>query len=99
MALLTRHHTKERERAMLTGGDFCILNSMPAEPFKLRVLAQQKEDENWRFRRFLKERCELDAAELDEREHRLRGDGGVEEVGGIFAAEAKMRAEGHEHPG
>ena len=40
---------------------------MAVEPFKLRVLAQQKEDENWRFRRFLKERCDLEVAELDDR--------------------------------
>jgi len=40
---------------------------MAVEPLKLRVPAEQKEDENWRFRRFLKERCELDPAELDER--------------------------------
>ena len=34
---------------------------------QIRALAEEKEDENWRFRRFLKERCELDPAELDER--------------------------------
>jgi hypothetical protein len=40
---------------------------MPVDPINLPVLAQGKEDENWRFRRFLKERCELDPDELDQR--------------------------------
>ncbi|MGH8175361.1 MAG: YkgJ family cysteine cluster protein, partial [Steroidobacter sp.] len=37
------------------------------EPIKLPVLAQQKSDENWAFRQFLKQRCELDPEELDQR--------------------------------
>jgi Fe-S-cluster containining protein len=39
---------------------------MAIEPIKLRVLAQEKEDENWKFRQFLKQ-CDLESEELDER--------------------------------
>jgi Fe-S-cluster containining protein len=37
------------------------------EPIKLPVLAQRKQEENWRFRQFLKQRCKLDPEELDQR--------------------------------
>jgi Fe-S-cluster containining protein len=40
---------------------------MAFNPIKLRVLAEQKEDENWKFREFLKRHCDLKPAELDER--------------------------------
>jgi Fe-S-cluster containining protein len=40
---------------------------MAVLPIQLPVLAKQKEDENWRFRTFLKQRCDLDADELDRR--------------------------------
>jgi Fe-S-cluster containining protein len=40
---------------------------MRFDPIRLRVLAERKEDENWGFRQFLKQRCELDADELDTR--------------------------------
>jgi hypothetical protein len=33
----------------------------------LRALAQEKEDENWRFRQFLKVRCDLESEEIDQR--------------------------------
>ena len=32
---------------------------------QLRKLAQEKEDENWRFREFLKGDCDLDPGEID----------------------------------
>jgi hypothetical protein len=37
------------------------------DPIKLKVLAEKKEDENWRFRDFLKRHCRLDPEEIDER--------------------------------
>jgi uncharacterized protein len=37
------------------------------DPIHLPVLASKKEEENWRFRRFLKDRCDLDPDELDRR--------------------------------
>jgi uncharacterized protein len=37
------------------------------DPIKLRVLAEQTDDENWKFRTFLKSRCKLDDDELDQR--------------------------------
>lgn len=40
---------------------------MDVDPVHLPVLAQKREDENWQFRRFLKERCELEPDELDQR--------------------------------
>jgi Fe-S-cluster containining protein len=40
---------------------------MAFDPIKLRVLAEAKEDENWRFRQFLKTRCQLDSDDLDQR--------------------------------
>jgi len=40
---------------------------MAMNPIKLRVLADEKENENWKFRRFLKLQGELDATELDDR--------------------------------
>ena len=40
---------------------------MPPDLVQLRTLAQQKEDENWRFRQFLKTRCNLESHELDQR--------------------------------
>ncbi|HTW95905.1 MAG TPA: YkgJ family cysteine cluster protein [Tepidisphaeraceae bacterium] len=40
---------------------------MATDPIKLRVLANEKENENWKFRQFLKHQCELAASELDER--------------------------------
>jgi Fe-S-cluster containining protein len=40
---------------------------MAIEPIKLRVLAQKKENENWKFRTFLKQQCDLEPEELDER--------------------------------
>ena len=38
-----------------------------ADPIHLPVLASKKEEENWRFRQFLKGRCDLSADELDRR--------------------------------
>jgi hypothetical protein len=38
---------------------------MAFDPIKLRVLAEEKEDENWKFHQFLKRT--MDRAELDER--------------------------------
>ena len=35
------------------------------DPIKLRVLAESKEEENWKFRQFLKVECELDSDDLD----------------------------------
>src|SRR2546430_1175829 len=40
---------------------------MPVQPIHLPVLAKEKEDENWRFRQFLKQRCRLDPDEIDQR--------------------------------
>jgi hypothetical protein len=40
---------------------------MPFDPIKLRVLAQEQEDENWRFRDFLKHHCDIEPDKLDER--------------------------------
>ncbi len=40
---------------------------MAVQPIHLPVLAQEKEKENWRFRQFLKQRCDLEPAELDKR--------------------------------
>jgi Fe-S-cluster containining protein len=39
---------------------------MPVQPIHLPVLAKEKEEENWRFRQFLK-RCDLESEELDRR--------------------------------
>ena len=39
---------------------------MPIDLVQIRSLAQRKEDENWRFRTFLKGRCKLESEELDE---------------------------------
>jgi Fe-S-cluster containining protein len=44
---------------------------MAIEPIKLRVLAQQKEEENEQFRRFLKVYCNLEPDEIDERTFEL----------------------------
>lgn len=41
-----------------------ILRRMAFDPTQLRVLAQKKEDENWRFRTFLKQ-CDMETDELD----------------------------------
>jgi hypothetical protein len=38
---------------------------MATDPMKLRVLAQKADAENWKFRQFLKQRCELEEDELD----------------------------------
>jgi uncharacterized protein len=38
---------------------------MPFDPIRLPILARQKEDENWRFRDFLKHRCRLSTKQLD----------------------------------
>lgn len=40
---------------------------MPPDLVQLRVLAEKKEDENWRFRQFLKTHCNLEPEELDQR--------------------------------
>lgn len=40
---------------------------MAVDLVQIRSLAQQKEDENWRFRRFVKLECELDSEEMDAR--------------------------------
>ena len=40
---------------------------MAVAPIHLPVLAKEKEDESWAFRQFLKLRCKLDAAQLDQR--------------------------------
>jgi hypothetical protein len=40
---------------------------MAPDLVQLRVLAQEKEDENWRFRQFLKSQCDLEPDELDHR--------------------------------
>jgi hypothetical protein len=40
---------------------------MAINRIKLRVLADEMENENWKFRRFLKLQCKLEATELDER--------------------------------
>src|SRR5258705_5569830 len=40
---------------------------MAVHPINLPVLAQGKEDENWKFRQFLKLRCNLEPDELDQR--------------------------------
>lgn len=34
---------------------------------QIRALAKGKEDENWRFRQFLKEQCHLDSSAVDEK--------------------------------
>jgi uncharacterized protein len=41
------------------------LVGMAVDLVQIRTLAQQKEDENWRFRRFVKFECELDEEEMD----------------------------------
>jgi hypothetical protein len=40
---------------------------MAIDLVQLRALAQQREDKNWRFRRFLKTRCRLEPEEVDRR--------------------------------
>jgi hypothetical protein len=40
---------------------------MTVDLVQLRVLAQKKEEENWRFRQFLKTRCDLEPEEIDKR--------------------------------
>ena len=40
---------------------------MAVQPIHLPVLAKEKADENWRFRQFLKQRCDLDPDEVDRR--------------------------------
>lgn len=40
---------------------------MAVDLVQLRVLAQKKEEENWRFRQFLKTRCDLEREEIDKR--------------------------------
>ena len=40
---------------------------MAFDPIKLRVMADKKKDENWKFRSFLKQSCDLESDELDER--------------------------------
>jgi len=44
-----------------------MLTDMAVDPIRLPVLAQAKEEENWKFRQFLKLRCELDPDELDQK--------------------------------
>ena len=34
---------------------------------QIRTAARKKEDENWRFRAFLKDECDLDSEEIDSR--------------------------------
>jgi uncharacterized protein len=41
------------------------LVGMAVDLVQIRTLAQQKGDENWRFRRFVKFECELDEEEMD----------------------------------
>lgn len=38
---------------------------MPVDLVQIRTLAQQKEDENWRFRQFVKFECKLNEDEID----------------------------------
>jgi hypothetical protein len=38
---------------------------MALDLVQIRALAEEKEDENWRFRQFLKNRCRLDSSEID----------------------------------
>jgi hypothetical protein len=40
---------------------------MTVDLAQLRVLAQKKEEENWRFRQLLKTRCDLEQEEIDKR--------------------------------
>lgn len=44
---------------------------MAVDLVQIRTLAQAKEDENWRFRKFLKADCNLDEDEIDERVFRI----------------------------
>jgi hypothetical protein len=38
---------------------------MAPDLVQIRALAKEKEDENWRFRRFVKSECDLDPAGMD----------------------------------
>jgi hypothetical protein len=38
---------------------------MTVDLVQIRVCAQEKEEENWAFRQFLKQRCKLDPSEID----------------------------------
>ena len=40
---------------------------MAVDLVQLRVLAQESEEENWRFRQFLKTRCDLEPEQIDKR--------------------------------
>jgi Fe-S-cluster containining protein len=40
---------------------------MKSDLIQIRQMAEEKEDENWRFRQFLKARCNLPEAEIDRR--------------------------------
>jgi Fe-S-cluster containining protein len=40
---------------------------MPFDLVQIRELTREKEDENWRFRRFLKSQCRLPSREIDRR--------------------------------
>ena len=40
---------------------------MAFDLIQIRELAQEKADENWRFRRFLKSQCDLESEEIDRR--------------------------------
>jgi uncharacterized protein len=40
---------------------------MTVDLVQIRTMAERKEDENWRFRQFLKTQCDLDTDEIDRR--------------------------------
>jgi len=53
------------QKPLHLGVGICILSGMGFDLVQIRGLAQQKADENWRFREFLKGQSDLEPDELD----------------------------------
>jgi uncharacterized protein len=61
------HEENAVEIPLASGEGELHSQSMAFDLVQLRVLAQEKEDENWRFRQFLKGQCDLEPEEIDRR--------------------------------
>jgi uncharacterized protein len=63
----TRRHTRGRRTFGQKNGTGNLENSMAVDLVQIDELAERKKDENFRFRQFLKTRCNLEPDEIDRR--------------------------------
>jgi len=56
-----------KKRSYIDTRESAFSTHMGFDLVQIRKLAEEKEDENWRFREFLKGRCELEPEEIDRR--------------------------------